>query len=217
MLCAVGVLFLSDGVERQRVSSLDISPGTVDLGNVSQGTSCVRTTVSNIGSGDLDILYVTKGCDCTSAKITKGLLKPGEKRDLEVEWDTRGRRGNDKTEIGVIFLRKGSDKKEATWFSISSRVIPEFDVSPDRLECDQNTSQTFTVSIISEKNAYRIVDTQINHPAFMASVSEEGDSAKVTFSSEKWQEGFGPIRMTLKTDCEGEPEFRVPIILKRNQ
>ena len=124
--------------------------------------------------------------------------------------------GGDRTKVGVIFMRKGVDEKEASWFSISARVIPEFDICPDRLEFDQNTDQTLAVSIISEKNIYRFVDAQVNHPAFVVSVSEEGDSAKVTFSSEKWQEGFGSIRVILKTNCEVDPEFHLPIFLKRS-
>lgn len=191
LFCAVGILLLSNETDVQSASSLSIDPNALDLGHVHQGICRTQTNVTNIGSEDINILYVTKGCDCASVKILSGPLKPGEKRNLDVEWDTTGRRGSNKTEVAVVFLQKGSDKKEVSWLSISSEVIPEFDIFPDRLEFDQNLSQTFTVSISSEKNSYRIVDALVNHPAFTVLISEEGDSVAVSFSAEKWQEGKG--------------------------
>ncbi len=65
----------------------------------------VRFYFTNRGEQPLLIENVTTGCGCTVAQYPRKPLKPGEKKYIEILFDTRGRKGLQYQEASVHWAR----------------------------------------------------------------------------------------------------------------
>ncbi|BDX39385.1 hypothetical protein CYCD_27400 [Tenuifilaceae bacterium CYCD] len=93
--CTVG----SDGVQDQNVASSD-STLVADLKYIDDffdfGTVCEGEVIShtfkfkNAGNGVLIVKDAIPSCGCTTPKLSKKMLKPGEEGSVEVIFDSRG-------------------------------------------------------------------------------------------------------------------------------
>ncbi|HQF42007.1 MAG TPA: DUF1573 domain-containing protein, partial [Ignavibacteriaceae bacterium] len=65
-----------------------------DFGNITQGDIVSHTFILSNNGGDLlKITDVRASCGCTAANPTKRELKPGESSNLEVTFNSKGRKG----------------------------------------------------------------------------------------------------------------------------
>ena len=68
---------------------IEIFPLSFDFGEVAFGRVAQTTfKIRNAGQSVLEIRRVTTSCSCTSAKVSKDKLEPGQEADLEVMYDT---------------------------------------------------------------------------------------------------------------------------------
>ncbi|MDP3882935.1 MAG: DUF1573 domain-containing protein [Candidatus Staskawiczbacteria bacterium] len=66
-----------------------ISPESFDFGEIQYGDIVTHNFgVTNSGKSDLEIKRVATSCGCTTAKISRQIIKPGESADLVVEYNT---------------------------------------------------------------------------------------------------------------------------------
>ncbi len=62
-----------------------------DFGELQQGETVMYAfKFKNEGKSDLLISSATSGCKCTSAKISKSVIKPGEEGRIDVSFDPTG-------------------------------------------------------------------------------------------------------------------------------
>lgn len=74
--------------------SLVVEKVMIDVGEIQAGDTVVQAFVlTNYGSQDVKVEGVTKSCTCTSAKIDKKLIKPGESARVTLTVDTKGKSG----------------------------------------------------------------------------------------------------------------------------
>ena len=75
-----------------------------DLGVVARGAKVEhRFTIENNNEEDIRIESVKSSCGCTTAKLTKQVLKSWEKAEIVVTLDTRGEPGRKDATITVVF------------------------------------------------------------------------------------------------------------------
>lgn len=116
---AVGLLFACNGqngrvlkegsLEENNAQSIekqaDISFDTLihDFGTIIEGEMVVcYFDYENRGKGDLVIASVTATCGCTTPDWSKEPLKPGERGQLKVVFDTHGRLGSQLKGVTVV-------------------------------------------------------------------------------------------------------------------
>ena len=64
-----------------------------DFGTIDQGDKVETTfTLTNIGKGDLIITKAVGSCGCTVPQFPKEAVKPGEKADIKVVFNSRGKK-----------------------------------------------------------------------------------------------------------------------------
>ena len=74
--------------EKQTTVAFDQT--TINYGKIKAGEDGVRIfTFTNTGEHDLIIARVYTGCSCTASKIPENAIKPGEKGEIEITYDTR--------------------------------------------------------------------------------------------------------------------------------
>ena len=74
-----------------------------DFGTIIEGEMVVcYFDYENRGSGELLISSVEAGCGCTSPDWTREPLKPGERGELKLVFDSRGRSGSQLKSVTVI-------------------------------------------------------------------------------------------------------------------
>ncbi|MEQ9307705.1 MAG: DUF1573 domain-containing protein [Marinoscillum sp.] len=75
----------------------------LDFGRVTGGNKVVGTfTMTNKGKSDLIIRKTKTNCGCTLSKPAKTIIAPGEQVELEVSFDTAGRRGRQYKTVTVF-------------------------------------------------------------------------------------------------------------------
>lgn len=74
-----------------------------DFGQVRQGNTVTTTfTLTNNGQQDLIIRQVKANCGCTITKLSDEKIAPGKSADLEVRFDSSGRRGRQYKTVTVF-------------------------------------------------------------------------------------------------------------------
>src|SRR4030066_1342898 len=93
-----------------------------DFGNVLQGKTVEYTFLfENKGTEDLWIREVTTSCGCTAALVSSNTIKPGEKGEIKVSYDSQGRAGTVSRTITVVSNDAVESEKELT---INATVTP---------------------------------------------------------------------------------------------
>jgi len=88
-LAAIGYQKAISGTLKEKNPKIEISPLSFDFGEVPFGTIAKKTfQIKNSGDEILEINRVSTSCSCTTAKISKEKLNPGESTDLLVTYDT---------------------------------------------------------------------------------------------------------------------------------
>ncbi len=119
--------FMSCGNQQQKAA--DDSQGTPiakfdtlfhDFGSVHQGERVVYAfTLKNKGTANLVIQDVIASCGCTVVKFPSEPIKPNETADVQVEFDSAGRKG---MQYKHILVKTNTQKKQTT-LSIKANVV----------------------------------------------------------------------------------------------
>lgn len=88
--------------EAKLAPKLIIAEKVHSFGSIQQGESVSTLfTLKNEGKSDLIIRKTHSSCSCTSAKLNSKILKAGELLELEVTFNSTGRRGNQQKSITI--------------------------------------------------------------------------------------------------------------------
>lgn len=126
-LAAYGYLRAVAASESQTaaVPRLEISPPSFDFGAIDYGQSVeYNFKVANSGGEVLEITRVTTSCACTSAKINREQINPGEEAELKVIYDTgkmSGAHAKGKQER-IIFIRSNDPARPQAEAAITAVV-----------------------------------------------------------------------------------------------
>lgn len=109
---AVAILLLACGEKSQKssikkkdankqpVAWMKFENTSSDFGEIKEGEKVVLFfTFENFGSGDLIIYEAIPSCGCASPKFDSAPVKPGEKRNVEVTFDSEGWSGQQQKSI----------------------------------------------------------------------------------------------------------------------
>ncbi len=103
-------------------SNLKLSESTINFGNVKEGPPVTRAvTLTNQGIKPLTISNTVTSCACTSVKLSKDHLEPGESTELMITYNTYKYPGKfDKT----VTVFTGPDGEEETVIHLMGNVDP---------------------------------------------------------------------------------------------
>lgn len=89
--------------ELEKAPQLKIDKSIHDFGKIKENQSVsTKFTLTNTGASPLIIRQTKSNCSCTLAKTGKETLQPGESTDLEVTFNSEGRRGNQQKSVTVF-------------------------------------------------------------------------------------------------------------------
>ena len=95
-----------------------------NFGNITQGDIVSHTFIITNNGGDLlKITDVKASCGCTAANPTKRELKPGESSNLEVTFNSKGRKGPQTKTVNVT--TNDPEKKAVTLTIKCNIIVPE--------------------------------------------------------------------------------------------
>ena len=103
-------------------------PGQIELGQTEFDFGTIPNTkpvsqafqVHNVGKGPLEITGVSTSCGCTTARVDKERLEPGETASLTVTYDPQAHGGQTGRFMRVAYIR--SDDPETPEASLTIRV-----------------------------------------------------------------------------------------------
>jgi hypothetical protein len=88
--------------EKDNVPRLEIKEMEIDLNRIRSNSVVSRTvTFENVGGQPLHIRKILANCDCVTFSIPKEEIEPGEKMNITVTFDPKGRRGIDHKTVTI--------------------------------------------------------------------------------------------------------------------
>ena len=88
--------------EKDNVPRLEIKEMEIDLNRIKSNLVISRLiTLENTGGQPLHIRKILSNCDCVNLIVPKEEIKPGEKMDITVTFDPKGRRGIDHKTVTI--------------------------------------------------------------------------------------------------------------------
>ena len=120
--CATFILGILFFICPARAADLKLSESSINFGNVKEGPPVTKTvTLTNNGAETIQIANTSTSCACTSVKLSKSLLEPGENAELLITYNTFKYPGKfDKT----VTIFTGPDGKEETVIHLLGNVDP---------------------------------------------------------------------------------------------
>jgi hypothetical protein len=105
----------------QQPGQIELSEIEYDFGEIpSTGPVSQTFQVRNAGQGTLEITGVSTSCGCTTARVDKERLGPGEATDLTVTYDPQAHGGQTGRFMRVVYVR--SNDPETPEASLTIRV-----------------------------------------------------------------------------------------------
>ena len=75
---------------QETVAKIEFKDNTIDYGKIENGSNGIRVfEFTNTGNAPLVITNVKSSCGCTVPKKPTAPIKPGEKGEIEVKYDTK--------------------------------------------------------------------------------------------------------------------------------
>lgn len=110
----------SDPQSKDGLPKFKFENTTHDFGKVIQGEKVSYTfTFTNVGDSDLVISNIGTSCGCTAGKYDKKPIAPGMQGEIEVSFDSEGRRGFQNKVVRVT----ANTQPNLTILNIKSMVI----------------------------------------------------------------------------------------------
>ncbi|MCC7201401.1 MAG: DUF1573 domain-containing protein [Nitrospirae bacterium] len=102
-LIIILLLFAGDISFAENGPRISFTSDHYNFGNVLQGKTVEHTFLfENKGTEDLWIKEVTTSCGCTAALVSSNTVKPGEKGEIRVSYDSQGRAGKVSRTITIV-------------------------------------------------------------------------------------------------------------------
>lgn len=113
---------------------ISVKPDTADLGIIWQGDkpSC-EFEISNTGDADLRLLRVVASCGCTTHKLKKNQLCPGETTTLHVNYDSSGTNSKALVVYKDLELLTNDKSHPLCQAKIKAVVKPRFTIQPQMI------------------------------------------------------------------------------------
>jgi len=119
------VLFSFNAMAQENKAEIKFDAVTQDLGTFSENDPVQQTvfTFTNVGTAPLVINQAVASCGCTVPKYTKTPVKPGEKGEIRVTYNGKGKwpgaftktitiRTNGKPEMMRVYIKGNMQKAE---------------------------------------------------------------------------------------------------------
>ncbi len=194
---------------------LFVEQPVINLGVRDQGeTTSATFKFANKSPETIRILDVLRNCDCVGAKLARDSLEPGESDSLDVEWETRTRRGDTSAEMTIVYVKPDGQPRYAL-VQLKAHVEPDFKVEPlsigfHRGGGTQRLRVNFTPHRMSD---LVLIQAYCTHRAFKAKHAPGDLHVDLEFDPTLWPEEGANIELMVETNSPHEPRFRsTPVV-----
>ena len=194
---------------------LVISPETFDFGEAPSGESVQASfSLRNEGDESLRIAHVRTGCGCTSSRLEKRELAPGEETPLTATLSLRNRSGPQHQRVTI-----GSNDPDAPSRQVHIRgtAIRHLTLRPSSVllfSAPQGQSITRTLALHSENQTpFHILSVEVTHPDLAIAVTPVSSSSyrlALTLPP-TWSAGRISEALRIHTDHPHAPLLTCPI------
>lgn len=197
----LAVLFLLTSVSFAQM----IGPNAVvqqkvhDFGDIKQG-EIVKASflISNSGGDLLEIMNVHASCGCTAAKPDKSVLKPGESTKIEVNFNSKGRRGIQQQRVTVTTNDPANQQLVLT---IKANVVIPEQTKSEAPKIQFNSSQ-HNFGKVKEGQVYQHTFTFSNNGSQLLNIKDVKSSCGCAVASISQKELKPGESATLKVELD---------------
>ncbi len=190
---------------------------TIDWGEVGGGKLQHQLKLVNVGGDSLHIMEVKPSCGCTTTKIDKEVLKPGDTATVGVTMDVAGRKGEYIKHVNIM----SSDTTTGGMRQVTLRAFVEQEIEADpgyfavvNVKPGERGSASMTFRNVSDHAvtiqppkaaAATLVDVSFDmkKPVTL----QPGDSLRVTASAVTLNAAPAPAEFIFETDSKKTPEI----------
>ncbi len=212
---------LENGEALEGPPSIKFDKFVHDYGKLTQGDKVHYTfKFQNVGGDALVIAKIRKSCGCTTARATVKTLKPGQSAGIEIEFNTKGIRGNVRKRV---YVHSNDPEQSVVTLELKGVVVVDYIVRPLRLHygriyVGQSVTKNIWLLPLEKKD---LVIENIESPSEYASVETTErigkDGREIGLSVTLTPQGqFGVKTPVIKvfTNSKLQPVIDIPIYAK---
>ncbi|MEK6916300.1 MAG: DUF1573 domain-containing protein [Nanoarchaeota archaeon] len=160
-LFLVGLVFFLVGCATIAGPKLQVQE-SYDFGNIDAKNGVVSTTLKlkNIGSENLEILGVSTSCGCTTAKVGKDNLQPGEETLIDIEFDPNAHEGLTGLLKRIVYIRTNDANEKETQIRITVTVEDSHEQDNEAnhdINLEENQISPFELHEKTEQDNNRVI------------------------------------------------------------
>ncbi|MFA6471569.1 MAG: DUF1573 domain-containing protein [Candidatus Latescibacterota bacterium] len=201
-----------------KAARIDFPDTLYDFGTVNEGVKLSKKFMfSNVGNDTLDI-SVRSTCSCTGALLTDKRVPPGGSGQIELTYDTRGRKGFTTQEL---LVRTNDPENKLQKLTISAVILSDVTVVPDKIwlgEVAKNEKISRKLLLYDSGNGKLRIKNIVTEPGIEAEVmpfQKDADGIKIipiqlSIHSSKYLGNFNNT-ILIKTNDSKKPEIKLTI------
>ena len=173
-------------------------------------------TVRNLGNTDLEISNVQSSCRCTSLVVTNRLLAPSEIGQIEVEYDSRGYRGEVEESVTIS---SNDPVRPTTVLRVYGHVRSIPKAIPETISIRDDIKQTKQIFIQSSGDTpVKILSVTSNVAGIISTVMQVKHQATVKLEIvPNALNGISAAKVLIHTDSVQTPTIEVPIVVQKGE
>ncbi|MBP9837875.1 MAG: DUF1573 domain-containing protein [Proteobacteria bacterium] len=196
------------------VPQIEVSSTVYNFGKVKEGSVVEhKFKIENNGAADLKIEKVHSSCGCTAAVLDSEVIKPSDKTDLKVTFDTAGFQGN---KIKTVRIYTNDPKQSSVIFSLQGKVESDFELSLSKV----SFGEVFKGQVkelrfkVNSNSGYKILEANTRSQYLDVTLNPTNNSLVNVKLRDSIPIGLFHERIALKTDSPQNPVINVPVEAK---
>jgi len=190
----------------------------IDFGTVWQGeVKHARFTITNHYGQSVTLHGIRASCNCTNARLSRKVLRPGNTVEVTADWEVGSGRGATRIQIRLDYQLEDGRSGQLP-LVIKGTVQPDYRVEPAMLTFDtRNGVQTQSVSFQPDHQPdCRLMRASVTHRAFTVFAGRSESDVAVTFDPSAWMEEEGQsAQLVLETSSKNQPSYSIRLHVTR--
>lgn len=171
--------------------------------------------LQNNSTSEVEVLYASQQCDCTSVRIPRGRISPGKSVKGFVDWDTSGRERH--TESLITVYGKKREEPDAVQIVanivLRADVIPDYTLSCESLEFKKGVQKREAIHLLPKNDInVTIIRASSNHKAFKVSIIND-KQLSIEYTPSVSVIDSNALFITIETTNKNYTSLRIPIVL----
>jgi hypothetical protein len=208
-------LFYLDPFEKD--DNFEVFPSVEqDMGKIrNKSVTTLEYSLLNVSKSNLQIIDATTTCGCTTTRISKREVAPGERSTISIAFESRDYRGNVHARAHITYVDSTKKERKSIDLLAKGQIDPDFFVEPETLKFARSNRSAIKVKV-SPNYARNFIVQNVScdkrfFDAKILSHDTESFVIEVIFDPKEYYADAGPSHLSIETNSKDQSITTIPI------